>query len=205
MALPHAERMEDAAGLERLRRFSVDEYEQMHDAGIVSADERLELILGEIVEMAAQGNPHVVAVELGKRALEAAFGEGFWVRAQAPLRLPGVLSKPEPDLAVVQGSPRDFLDHRNPHHQPSSALLVVEVSDATLALDRGPKSLVYAGAGIADYWIVNLVEGLVEVRRSPRKGTRGATYRSVRKLDRTAAIAPLALPGASVRVADLLP
>src|SRR5947209_7577198 len=123
---------------------------------------RVQLINGEIIEMPAQKNYHAVAVALSDDALTAAFGPGFWVRVQMSLDL-SPLSVPDPDLAVVPGTPRSYTTASN----PTTGLLVVEVSETTLAYDRNHKAGLYAAAGIADYWIVNLVGRQLEVHRDP--------------------------------------
>lgn len=141
------------------KHWSLAEYRQMADLGWFQG-ERVELIGGEVVVMNAQRFSHYAAIDKTIEALEVAFGTGYWVRSQAPL-ICFPSSEPEPDVSVVAGSRDDYRDH------PTTAVLVVEVSDTTLAHDRGRKASLYAQAGIADYWIVNLVDNVVEVRRSP--------------------------------------
>jgi Uma2 family endonuclease len=132
--------------------------------------------------------------------LRQAFGAGWRVRVQLPLGL-GPDSEPEPDVAVVRGDARDFLaDH------PTTAALVVEVADASLELDRRLKARIYARAGISDYWIVNLIDRVVEVRRDPvTAGRRGSRYRDVTAMAAGERIVPLAAPFASILIGDLLP
>jgi Uma2 family endonuclease len=113
-----------------------EEYHRLADQGYFQ-DRRVELIEGEIIEMPVLKPPHVMAMILTADVLGAAFGRGFHVRTQAPLNL-GEASEPEPDLAVVPGGPRDYPEH------PTTALLVVEVSETTLAIDRGRKASLYA-------------------------------------------------------------
>ena len=113
-------------------------------------------------------------------------------------------SVPDPDLAVVPGEPRDYIARGI----PTTALLVVEVSDTMLSFDRNHKASLYAAAGIADYWIVNLVDRQLEVHRGPgpdpaRPGRFG--YRDVTLVPATGATAPLAAPHAQIAVVDLLP
>jgi Uma2 family endonuclease len=121
---------------------------------------------------------------------------------QLPLDL-GLVSEPHPDLAVVTGSPRDYLvDH------PKTAHLVVEVSDTTLEEDTHDKASLYASGGIADYWVIDLVNDRVLVFRSPKPeaGSRfGQNFASVSAHGRDASIAPLAAPNAKIAVKDLLP
>ncbi len=150
--------------------------------------------------MPAQKDTHVIAVSLTAKAVATAFGEGFWVRTQAPLNL-GKHDEPEPDVAVVAGSERDYLGSDN----RATALLVIEVSDTTLAFDRGRKARRYARAGITDYWIVNLPDRRLEVYRDPKR--QGATYGfgTLAVFGEGEAVTPVAAPAHSVRVADLLP
>jgi Uma2 family endonuclease len=182
------------------RRWTRDEYYQMAELGWFQ-DQRVELIDGDVVQMTPQKNAHAVALKLCEIALEAAFGDGYWVRMQLPLDLTST-SSPEPDLAVARGAPRDFAAH------PSTALLVMEVSDTTLAFDRGRKALLYASAGIAEYWIVNLVDQRLEVFRLPTEippPRLKIRYGEPILLAPEQSIAPLAMPGSPIQVADLLP
>lgn len=177
-------------------------YERMVQAGAFGPEDRVELLDGLLVAREPQGSRHAVAVGLVRVALERAFGEGYHVREEKPLAL-DVLSEPEPDLVVVRGRLRDY---REAH--PSTPVLVVEVADTSLALDRLRKGGLYARAGVADYWVLNLVDELLEVYRRPvRARGRPQTwkYGRVRVRRRGAATAPLAAPHARIRVADLLP
>jgi len=181
-------------------RFTREEYYQMADMGLFEG-QRVELIEGEIVDMAPQKNPHVLGVSRASRALTKAFGDAFWVRSQAPLHM-GAKSEPEPDLAVVPGPMESYKDH------PTAALLIVEVADTTLRFDRGQKASLYARAGIKDYWIINIQDECVEVLREPVADARaplGWRYKSVVTVRSPATIAPLAKPEAVIAVADLLP
>jgi hypothetical protein len=111
--------------------------------------------------MPPQQSRHATGVCLAQVALSAAFRAGFLVRVRLPLA-PGEYSEPEPDVAVVAGSPRDFTDAH-----PTSALLVVAVAEATLSFDRNAKASLYAAAGIPEYWIVNLVHRQLEMHGEP--------------------------------------
>ncbi len=185
-----------------LRRWSREEYERMAERGIFAPGERVELIDGEVLTMTPQGSAHATALMLTTEALRAAFGSRAHVRSQLPLALNPV-SEPEPDVTVVAGSPREYRDAH-----PTSALLVVEVSDTTLAYDREQKGSLYAGAGLADYWMVNLLDRHVEVLREPAPtpdARYGQSYRSVRHYRAGDVISPVAAPEARIAVADLLP
>jgi Uma2 family endonuclease len=164
------------------------------------ADRYVELLEGYLYEMTIDP-PHSAACGLANEVLRLAFGAGYTVRSQTPLDL-GRRSLPEPDLAVVAGSIRD---HARAH--PTTALLVVEISDSTLRKDRRTKSHLYARAGIADYWIVNLVDRQLEIRRQPgpdpaRPGRFAYPETTIVPADGSAS--PLAAPGSVIAVADLL-
>ena len=183
------------------RRWSLAEYYQMAEWGWFEGV-RVMLIDGELVFMATQKAPHYVAITLVSDALQPVFGAGFWIRQQAPLELEGV-SDTEPDVAVVRGSRNDYRENH-----PRTALLVTEVSDTTLRYDRGHKASLYARGGIADYWIVNLVDRQVEVYRNPvadESAAFGFRYAAQVVYHIGEFISPLANPQAQIAVADLLP
>ncbi len=176
-------------------RWSREEYERMITAGVFHPEARLELIEGEIVNMTPQGSLHATAVRLVEDRLRSIFQGGFDVRVQMPLAL-GDDSEPEPDVAVVPGSPRDYRDAH-----PAKAVLVVEVADATLAFDREQKKRVYARAGIPEYWIVNLVERWLEVYREPD----GEDYRHHAILWPGESLSPIAASQGTIPVSELMP
>jgi Uma2 family endonuclease len=189
-----------AAGPPTLKRFTVAEFHEMWEAGWFDQCKPM-LIDGEVHEMAIPGPAHNTAVGLADYSLKSVFATGFWVRIQMPLVL-GQRSDPVPDLAVVTGSPRDYASN------PTTALLVVEVADTSLDMDTGKKAQLYAAAGIADYWVIDLNSRLVIVRRDPRSDPGSpfaASYGTVTSLPAGQAVAPLAAPQAPVNVADLLP
>ncbi len=181
-------------------RWTKDEYYRFAELGVFDG-RRVELIEGEVFEMAAQLAPHAVGVLLVDRALRRVFDDSFSIRVQLPLDFDD--SQPEPDFAVVKGEPRDFLGKH-----PTTALLVVEVAASTLVFDRKSKASVYARAGIADYWIVNLEARTLEVYREPRSNPADSgrfVYASVTVHHATEAVTPLAAPRTLVSVADLQP
>jgi Uma2 family endonuclease len=185
----------------RPHRWTREEFLQMIDLGWFQ-DKRVELIGGEVIEMVAQLDLHLAGITATEDALRLAFGSGYWIRVQGSLDLSphGI---PRPDLAVVPGS------HRGAGRTiAKSALLVVEVSDTTLAEDRYHKAPLYAAGGITDYWIVNLVQRQLEVYRDPVADSTqlfGYRYTSRTILDPPDKVSPLAAPQASITVADLLP
>ena len=126
--------------------WTVKEFQRAYDLGVFGFNTRLELIEGEIIRKMPQNEPHSWAIRAMENALRRVFASGYDVRSQLPLVF-GIRNKPEPDVAVVVGS---FNDYKTKH--PSTAVLVVEVSDSTLAQDRTAKAGVYARAGITEYW-----------------------------------------------------
>ena len=175
--------------------WDADRYEEAVARGIFTSEDPIELIDGEIItHMSPQYSPHATAISLVDNALRIAFGAGYLLRVQMPLRL-GAQSLPEPDVAVVRGSPRDYLEGH-----PRAAELVVEISDSSLVIDRGRKLRLYAREGVPEYWIVNLVENCVEVRRRPVN--EDYTGVQVYRRGETISVGPLTRP---VPVADLLP
>jgi Uma2 family endonuclease len=179
------------------RRWTVEEFHRLAETGVFGPEERLELIDGDIVCMSPQNPPHSTAAVLTEAELARVFRRGYHLRGQKPLVL-GTAAEPEPDIAVVRGSARDF---RRQH--PTTAALVVEVADSSLDYDRGPKAALYARAGIPEYWILNVPERVLEVHRDPDAGA--GVYRSTDRLGESQAISPLAAPSAVIRISDLLP
>jgi len=194
--------MGSATALVKTRRWNRAEYGRLIDAGILQEDDPIELVDGQLLVREPQHTPHVVATGLVEEALRRAFGQGWWIRVQFPVAL-DPHSEPEPDVAVVRGAPRDFLDDH-----PSRPALIVEVSGASLGFDRTTKAGLYARARIREYWIVNLVARRLEVRRRPLRSSSspyGWRYASVAMLGPGDVVSPLASPRARVRIADLLP
>ena len=186
----------------QLRQWTRAEYMKMAEAGIFVPDERIELIEGKIIEMSPQNTPHAVVVSLVSEALRILFSEDYHVRVQMPMEI-NEISEPEPDVAVVKGTPRDYL-----LKHPVTAALIVEVSDSTLAYDRNQKASIYAKAGIADYWIVNLINRCLEVYGVPapmQEQPFGFGYKQTNKYMETDQATPLALPQSFIVVAEILP
>ncbi|MDP2701906.1 MAG: Uma2 family endonuclease [Candidatus Rokubacteria bacterium] len=186
----------------KTRRWKRVEYERLIETGFFQFGDPVELVGGQLIVAEPQGSGHFAAIRAVEEALRAAFGVGWDVRGQGPVALDEE-SEPEPDVAVVLGSFRDYVAAH-----PSRPVLVVEVSESSLNLDRYHKGSVYARAGLADYWIVNLVDRVLEVYRHPGPdpaASFGWRYSPAEVFGREASVSPLALPGAHIRVADLLP
>ena len=188
----------------RSRPFTRDEYLKLYELGFFYS-QLVELIGVEIVEMSPQSNWHAAGIALMEEALKRAFDPNqYWVRNQASLDL-SPISVPDPDLAVVTGSMPSWAPRRD---NPTTAVLVVEVSETTLWEDRTRKASLYAAAGTADYWILDLQGGRLEVRRGPQSDPNqefGFGFASLTTLNRGDVASPLAAPAARIPVDDVLP
>jgi Uma2 family endonuclease len=184
-----------------LRRWKRVEYERLVELGVFDR-EPLELIGGQLIVAEPQHTSHAVGVGKCTHVMERAVPSGWIVRCQAPIALDDE-SEPEPDVAVVRGSHDDYLESH-----PQRPALVIEVAESSLRLDRRDKGSLYARAGLADYWIVNVVDRVVEVYRDPQPdasapyGWRYASMTTCAPLD---VLTPLALPSLRIAASDLLP
>ncbi len=186
----------------QIRQWTRAEYGRLIEIGVFDIGERVELLGGEILVAEPQSSPHYTAIGLVEDALTLAFGPGWLVRTQGPIALDDH-SEPEPDVAAVQGTVRDY-----GHQHPARAALIVEVAEVSLALDRAHKGSLYARAGVEDYWVLNLVDRVLEVYRQPVADALapfGWRYASRQTLGADADVAPLAAPGSRVSISDLLP
>ena len=177
------------------------EYYKMAEVGLFEG-KHVELIEGQVIEMTPTGSLHATAVALAARRLEKAFGAGYFVRWQMPLVVTQN-TELEPDLAIVRGDVRDYKDSH-----PTTAALIVEVADSSLLHDRTKKAEIYARAGIADYWILNLNDRQLEVHRNPQASSiepSGFGYRDVTVLTENDVVSPLGAPQEIIAVEDLLP
>ncbi len=166
------------------RRFTVHEYHRMAQAGILHEDDRVELIEGELIEMAAIGTRHFTCVNGLNRLLVRSVGDEAIVSAQNPVRL-DEYGEPQPDLAVIR--PRDY---RGSLPMPEDVLLLIEVSDTTHAYDREVKLPIYARKGTREAWVVDLNAGAVERHAEPSPDG----YRLTARAGRGEALTSVALP-----------
>lgn len=154
-----------------LWRWSVEKYHEMVRAGIIDEDDPVELLEGWIVKKMTTSPLHRTVTGLLRDVLQRVMPEGWFVDSQDPVTL--AASEPEPDVVLVRGSRLDFLDH---HPGPGDVALVVEVSDSGLSRDRVFKKSIYAAAGIAVYWVVNLVDRRLEVYSECTTSASGTDY-----------------------------
>jgi|SRR5579883_1795997 len=184
-------------------RFTHKQYYEMGKLGYFDG-KRVELIFGEIIEMSPIGWLHHVGVSLVSTIQTRVFAAGFYVDVQQPLSVPGTTpgSEPQPDVAVIPGSPRDYTNH------PTTAALLVEVADTTLFYDTTTKAELYATAAIPDYWVLDVTNRQLRVFRDPVPlpvGLGATAYQTHLILNASDSISPLAAPNASILASELLP
>jgi Uma2 family endonuclease len=183
-------------------RFSVDQYHAMIRAGILTEDDPVELLEGWLVTKMPKNPPHSVVTQLTREALARILPSGWYVDAQEPITTAD--SEPEPDVVVVRGDRRQYL---NRHPGPQDVALVIEVADSTLQRDRSLKKRLYAAAGIPVYWIVNLLDGQIEVYTNPSGPGEQPDYHQQQNYGPADAV-PMMIEGREVgrlTVRDLLP
>lgn len=178
------------------RFFTVAEYEHMGRAGIFSADDRVELIEGEVVEMSPIGERHAACVDALSELLREKLLRSVTIRVQNPIRL-NDFSEPQPDVTVLKRRD-DF--YRDAHPTPADVLLLIEVSDTTIEYDRQVKVPLYARAGVPEVWVVNLADEQIEVYRDPQ----GGEYKAAARAARGEELAAVAVGGLRVGVSEIL-
>src|SRR3982751_4737539 len=149
--------------LPELRLFTVDEYERMIEVGLLGEDERVELLEGRIVKMSPKGIRHAVANDRANKCFFKLLGDRVIVRNQNPILLDDA-AEPEPDLVLATPQEKEYSDH---HPTPPDSLLVLEIADSSLSIDRNYKSRLYAAAGIIQYCVLSLKGGELEDYRDP--------------------------------------
>lgn len=187
---------EKAMTLLDIRLLTVQEYHLMAEIGILDEDERVELLGGQIVKMAAKGTAHGAGVKRTVELLQNLLGRLVLISVQDPVRL-NDNSEPEPDIALVVPDPLYYEDH---HPTPSEVYLIIEVADRTLRKDLGIKATTYALSGIADYWVLDVNNRQLHVFREPNQDG----YQSIAVLGDDASISPLQFPDISFAVRDML-
>jgi len=176
--------------------FNVGEYYRMAEVGLLSPDDRVELIEGEIVEMSPIGRTHAGTVNRSSAFLNRTLGDTVIVSIQNPVRLDD-FSEPQPDIALLR--PRDDF-YSNSHPAPEDVLVVIEVADTSLDYDRNVKLPLYARAGIPEAWLMVLAKDVIEVYSQPKNGK----YHKVQRLKRGKTLVSPTIPTFSCKVEDLL-
>jgi Uma2 family endonuclease len=183
-------------------RLSVDQYDAMTEAGILTEESKVEFVGGVLYLKTPKKGPHSIASRETFKAIDRVLTAGFFATREDPVRIPDH-DEPEPDISVVRGQSRDYSTQPDASH----VALVVEVSDATLAFDRGPKLLAYAFGAISVYWVLNLVAEQLEVYSDPSGPLDPVGYRRCQVLKPSDDVA-VVIDGRElgrVRVSELLP
>ena len=180
--------------------WTVPQFHFLGDLGMFEGC-RAMLINGAIIEEGPMNPPHRTALEVSTEAIRSVFGSTRRVCVQMPLVF-GLTTDPEPDIAVVAGSARGSTTH------PTTADLIVEISDTSLSYDTNEKMSLYASARIADYWVVDVIGRKLLVYRDPIQDStapHGSTYSTQKSFSETDSVTPFATPNSTVKVSDLLP
>lgn len=178
------------------RQFTVVQYHQMVEAGILAEDDRVELLEGEIIEMSPIGRRHAACVNRLVRLFSQRLGDRVIVAAQNPIQLSD-RSEPQPDIALLQPK-ADFYEAGHP--QPQDILLLVEVADTTVEFDREIKIPLYAKSGVREVWLVDLHESAIAIYREPSL----SGYRQVQQLQRGQNLTVQAIADVSLAVEEVL-
>ena len=179
-----------------IRLLTVQEYHRMAEMGILEGDERVELLAGQIVKIAAKGTGHGAALKRIVGLLQNLLWGLVLLSIQDPVRL-NHFSEPEPDIALLV---RDPLYYEDRYPTRSQVYLIIEVADTTLRTDLGIKATIYAQSGIADYWVLDINNRQLHVFREPNQDG----YQSIVVLGDDASISPLQFPDISFMVRDML-
>jgi Uma2 family endonuclease len=177
------------------RRLSVAEYHCIAEAGVLTEDDRVELIEGELIEMAPIGSRHAFSVDCFARILQQQIPARAWLRIQNPITLGGE-TEPQPDFAIVKAG-----RYGEAHPGPADILLIIEVAESSVVYDRRAKVPLYARYGIPEVWVVDLAEGTIEAYRQP--GAEG--YSQIQRFTRDTVAIPAGITGIRVPVAEILP
>jgi Uma2 family endonuclease len=177
-------------------RFTVDEYHRMAEAGILTEDDRVELLDGQIVPMTPIGPGHAGCVDALARLFMLGLGSSVIVRVQNPVVL-GSYHEPEPDIAIVRSHSHGY---RTRHPVPEDILLLIEVADSSVGYDRSLKLRLYAESSIPETWLINLPKERIEVYREPQNGV----YPAPHIVGRNATLIPVQLPALQIPSDEIL-
>lgn len=180
-----------------IHRFSIDDYHNLGEVGILKEDDRVELIEGRITDMTPIGSKHAACVDRLTNLLVKKLGDNAIVRVQNPIDLTDNDSEPEPDIAILKRQSDFYAEH---HPTASDVLLIIEVADSSMDYDRFIKIPLYAKAGIHEVWLVNLLDNTIETYRSPSS----EGYGIMTRLLPAEALSPVLFPDINIKVAEIL-
>lgn len=178
------------------RLISVQDYHRMAEVGIFRPDERVELIAGQVIPIAAKGTAHSAVITRINRLLKSRLGDRVLLRLQDPIELDDY-SEPEPDIALVIPDPLDYEDH---HPIVSEVFLIIEIADSSLRYDCEVKAIAYAKSGLSEYWVLDGTARKLHVFRLPSSDG----YQSETILLGEVTIAPLAFPDCEIKIEEML-
>ncbi|NEN88871.1 MAG: Uma2 family endonuclease [Okeania sp. SIO3H1] len=179
----------------KIHLWTVAEYHHMIDCGILTPESRVELLEGRIIKMNPQRAPHAATTQRTSDYLKSQLTQQAHIRMQLPVTLSN--SEPEPDIAVVHIDPKAYGDR---HPSPQEIFFLIEISDTTLRIDRQEKTLIYAGANIPEYWVLDVVQRQAYIYRHPTPGG----YQSETVLSDSEVINPLNFPSVSLSITKML-
>jgi len=176
-------------------QFTVKQFHQMAETGILSENERIELIRGEMIDMSPIGTRHAGCVLFLTHLLGLLLGERALINVQNPMELDET-SQPQPDIALLKPRP-DF--YRNSHPQPEDIFLLIEVADTTVKYDREVKIPLYAEANISEVWLIDVNQEIIEIYRNPLQGV----YQDIQELVKNQSLSILAFPDVNINVSEI--
>ncbi len=190
--------LQDKVRLQNIHLWSVEDYHRMIENGLLSNADRVELLEGIVSHMSPKGVSHVITARWIAEQFREQLGEGFYLLTQDPITLTEQRSEPEPDITIARGSMFDYTEH---HPYPEDILLVIEVADSSLEVDKKIKMPIYAKAGIQDYWVVDVRAKEITIYRQPVEDL----YQEVQVVAGRDLLSPLAFPEINFQVEDLFP
>lgn len=190
--------LQDKVKLQNIHLWSVEDYHHMIENGLLTHDDRVELLEGIISHMSPKGVSHVIISRWIVEQFREGLGVGSYLLTQDPITLTEQGSEPEPDITIARGSMFDYTEH---HPYPEDILLVIEVADSSIEIDKKIKMPIYARARIQDYWVVDIKAKEITIYRQPVEDS----YQEVQVLTGRDRLSPLAFPEITFQVQDLFP
>ncbi|NJM00611.1 MAG: Uma2 family endonuclease [Synechococcaceae cyanobacterium SM2_3_2] len=190
--------LQDKVRLQNIHLWSVEDYHRMIENGLLTHDDRVELLEGIVSQMSPKGVSHVIISRWIAERFRERLGVGSYLLTQDPITLTEQGSEPEPDITIARGSMFDYTEH---HPYPEDILLVIEVADSSIEIDKTIKMPIYARARIQDYWVVDIKAKEITIYRQPVEDS----YQAVQAVTGRDRLSPLAFPEIAFQVQDLFP
>ncbi len=190
--------LQDKVRLQNIHLWSVEDYHRMIENGLLTHDDRVELLEGIVSNMSPKGVSHVIISRWIAERFREYLGEGAYLLTQDLITLTEQGSEPEPDITIARGSMFNYTEH---HPYPEDILLVIEVADSSLEVDKKIKMPIYAKARIQDYWAVDIKAKEITIYRQPVEDS----YQAVQAVTGRDRLSPLAFPEITFQIQDLFP